>query len=483
VDENQESVLNEEHQPEMEPAHKAKQAMLEAVERTYRPEQDLRAAGVGDEWAAEEVGGSEPQAEGKEELARLDLNTATVEELRQLPGIGPALAQRIVAYRTEVHPFEEPDQIMFVSGISGTTYAQIADRLTVRYPGEAEAKAEAGEVIPEPASTAELEEALPSVKEEPEPAEESPVLEEVPQPEGEAVAEEVEEGALPSEPGAEAAVPEAVVPPPAPPTQPPPLRPAAPPPRGDGWGRLLFIGFVSAIAGAILALVVLFVLNNGTLAFRAAASRQLRQASFQLSGEIEALRAELGQMQGQLGAIQDLANQVSAAQADIQKLGGSLTATQTQVDSINSALENMQGEMTNLREDLDGIAGTVSSLGQRVDATEEQVAAIGNDLAAVKEATQRFDAFLAGLRALLEESLGPGPSATLETLTPLPAPTTGEETPTPSSAVTVIPLATYTPTLTATLITPTPTSTVITATVEPTVIAPTVTPITPTATP
>jgi competence ComEA-like helix-hairpin-helix protein len=470
VDENQESFGNEENRPEVEPVDEAKEAMLEAIERTYRPEEDLKAAGMGGELPAEEVDRSEAEVEGKQEFPRLDLNTATVEELRQLPGIGPALAQRIVAYRTDVHPFEEPGQIMFVSGISGATYAEIADRLTVRYPDRVEVKAEAGEAVPELEATAE-------------PEEEIQALEEVPQPEGKAAPKEVEEGMLLSEPEAEAAAPEAVVPPPMPPAQPPTRRPPAPPPRGDGWGRLLFIGFVSAIVGAILALVVLFVVNNGTLAFRAAASRELRRASFQLSGEVESLRAELSQMQGQLGVIQDLARQVNAAQADIQKLNGSLTAAQTQIDSINSTLESMQGEMTNLREDLDGMAGTVSGLSQRVDATEEQVAAIGNDLAAVKEATRRFDAFLAGLRALLEESLGPSPSATLETLTPLPVPATGEETPAPSSEVTVIPLPTYTPTLTATLTTPTPASTVITTTAEPTIIAPTATPITPTATP
>ena len=48
----------------------------------------------------------------------VNLNTATVEELSRLPGVGAKLAGRIIEYRTKVHPFREPAEITQVRGIS-----------------------------------------------------------------------------------------------------------------------------------------------------------------------------------------------------------------------------------------------------------------------------------------------------------------------------------------------------------------------------
>ncbi|MFQ9915510.1 MAG: ComEA family DNA-binding protein [Flavonifractor plautii] len=46
----------------------------------------------------------------------IDLNTAAPEDLERLPGIGPAKAEAIAAYRTEHGPFRTVDQLMEVSG-------------------------------------------------------------------------------------------------------------------------------------------------------------------------------------------------------------------------------------------------------------------------------------------------------------------------------------------------------------------------------
>lgn len=60
----------------------------------------------------------------------VDINTASVEELMRLPGIGPAKAQAIVEYRSK-RRFASPAAIQRVSGIGKATYLRIRDRITV----------------------------------------------------------------------------------------------------------------------------------------------------------------------------------------------------------------------------------------------------------------------------------------------------------------------------------------------------------------
>lgn len=61
----------------------------------------------------------------------VNINTASVEELDQLPGIGPTIAQRIVAYREQYGPFASIEDIVNVSGIGQATYNEIKDLITV----------------------------------------------------------------------------------------------------------------------------------------------------------------------------------------------------------------------------------------------------------------------------------------------------------------------------------------------------------------
>lgn len=64
------------------------------------------------------------------ELA-VNINTAGRELLDTLPGIGPELARRIIAYREEHGPFETPADIIDVSGIGLSTFEKLKDKITV----------------------------------------------------------------------------------------------------------------------------------------------------------------------------------------------------------------------------------------------------------------------------------------------------------------------------------------------------------------
>jgi len=61
----------------------------------------------------------------------VSLNTATLEQLDGLPGVGPVLAQRILDWRSTNGPFTSVDQLRDVVGIGESKFAQIKDRVTV----------------------------------------------------------------------------------------------------------------------------------------------------------------------------------------------------------------------------------------------------------------------------------------------------------------------------------------------------------------
>ena len=63
--------------------------------------------------------------------AQVNINTASVDELDQLPGIGPAIAQRVVDYRSEQGPFRSVDELARVSGISSAMVDELRSEITV----------------------------------------------------------------------------------------------------------------------------------------------------------------------------------------------------------------------------------------------------------------------------------------------------------------------------------------------------------------
>ena len=62
----------------------------------------------------------------------VDINTAGAEQLQQLPGVGPAMAERILSHRKENGPFTDPEQLMDVSGIGDKKFARMKAFVRVR---------------------------------------------------------------------------------------------------------------------------------------------------------------------------------------------------------------------------------------------------------------------------------------------------------------------------------------------------------------
>jgi competence protein ComEA len=72
------------------------------------------------------LGVPEPSADGSASPGQpVDLNTATLEQLDGLPGVGPVLAQRIIDWRTAHNRFSSVDELSEVSGIGEKTLADL----------------------------------------------------------------------------------------------------------------------------------------------------------------------------------------------------------------------------------------------------------------------------------------------------------------------------------------------------------------------
>ena len=66
-----------------------------------------------------------------ESNGKININTASATLLDTLPGIGPVLAERIVAYREENGPFAKAEDIGLVEGIGSKTLLDILNLITV----------------------------------------------------------------------------------------------------------------------------------------------------------------------------------------------------------------------------------------------------------------------------------------------------------------------------------------------------------------
>ena len=95
-------------------------AFLNDGEKIYIPEigeEDLSSSGL--------------SASIAKEASKIDINTATSEELQTLNGVGPATAEKIISYRSDVGYFKDIDELKNVDGIGDKTFEKLKDYIMV----------------------------------------------------------------------------------------------------------------------------------------------------------------------------------------------------------------------------------------------------------------------------------------------------------------------------------------------------------------
>lgn len=79
------------------------------------------------QWRSSTQGYSLSDYSSPAQMNRINLNTATAEQLQIIPGIGPVISERIVLYRDTYGPFSEIEDVQNVKGVG----EQLLSRLLI----------------------------------------------------------------------------------------------------------------------------------------------------------------------------------------------------------------------------------------------------------------------------------------------------------------------------------------------------------------
>ncbi|MGC9398677.1 MAG: helix-hairpin-helix domain-containing protein [Anaerolineae bacterium] len=316
---------------------------------------------------------------------RVDLNLADVTELATVPGVGPTLAARIIAYREEHGPFLLTEEVTAVNGIGPATYermrAHVAATLPEELPSPEEEMSEEqrGETtVDEVQLDQEVEEKEEAVAEEaslqPEEGEKEEEMEgkvegASPEVEEEAV---VEEAAAPEEPEAQAAWEPAL----------PPPEPKPEPAKAPSASRLWVTGILAAFAGGLLGVIFTLLVFAG------------------LNGSLDLNQTE---------AIVGLRTQLETVTLGVESLGQDVSDLRQRLDALESLTTRMdqtEAAVETLQDDVSTLGTGVETLQEETSTLEQEVGTLSEALEAVTEDVEKARTFFERLQVLLGEVFG-----------------------------------------------------------------------------
>lgn len=126
------AVLEQQRATDVQGMQELVAAFDTAARELERANQQLQAQALEVNKTAAALQDSAAKREGPSGVSgKLNLNTATLDQLDALPGIGPSYAQRILDYRLENGPFKSVDELGEVPGIGDATLSKLRDLVTV----------------------------------------------------------------------------------------------------------------------------------------------------------------------------------------------------------------------------------------------------------------------------------------------------------------------------------------------------------------
>ncbi len=322
----------------------------------------------------------------EEMMEGLDLNTASVEALAELPGVDETLAKRIIAYRETHGPFTTPQALLEVEGVDEALLARLVPHIKLEAaPDESEAPpAEEAQAPTEEGDLPPLE-----VAEEGEGAtSERPAVE----------AESVSEEEAP--PAAEAKAESSSTPPPhpftpgtTPPRSTPPPTTTVPPAQRSShvaWWAWLWSALVGGLLGMIFTLLVLSGINGSLNIGHSAAVQENR-------AQIEALDAHLTSLDGEVEGL----------------------------DTRLRVLEGLTARMETIEEEMKTLSEQVSDVQKSQRELSDQVAGVEERIAELSQAQEKTTTFFKQLQLLMVKLFGTPeePSISTSPLEPPPPPT------------------------------------------------------------
>lgn len=229
-----------------------------------------------------------------EEAWTIDPNSADLEELQRLPGVGPALAQRIV----DARPLTGPDDLRRVPGLGEAARARLSPHLHF--------------VAPEPTSG--------QTRLEP-----------------------------PAEEPSATAVPLALETASAEPSAPTPAGSRAPVfTRSETLWLVLGTGILSTVLAVMLTLAILAGINGSLSVARNRTLRQLETEASTLQRGMDDLSSSLQGLDGRLAALEGLSGRMTAVESEVEGLRQNVGDALRQVEAMQSTVDGLEAETARL---------------------------------------------------------------------------------------------------------------------------------------